>query len=109
MPDPIAPAVAAPAGVPVAAEAATHLDNLREALQTLGLHARLLTQEDRLPRLRVINPKATTMSETISVTQRHDRWLFCWSWNEPITEVAHLATAAERIRHVLAATFPNAA
>ncbi|MCF6468891.1 hypothetical protein FAF44_10890 [Nonomuraea sp. MG754425] len=93
----------------MATEAATHLDNLREALQTLGLHARLLTQDDRLPRLRVINPKATTLSEIISAAPNHDQWLFMWSWNEPITEVTHLATAAERIRHVLAATSPNAA
>lgn len=105
MPDPIAPAVAAA----VAAEAATHLDNLQEALQSLGLHARLLTQDDRLPRLRVINPKATTLSEIICAAPKHDQWLFWWSWNEPITEVAHLATAAERIGHVLATTSPNAA
>ncbi|MGP3917730.1 hypothetical protein [Nonomuraea sp. 10N515B] len=101
MSDPIAPAVTA--------EAATHLNELQQALQSLGLHARLLTQDDRLPRLRVINPKATTLTETISVAQKHDQWLFCWSWNEPITEVAHLATAAERIRYVLAATSPNTA
>ncbi|MFC5832560.1 hypothetical protein ACFPZ3_52645 [Nonomuraea insulae] len=105
MPDPITPAEAAA----VTAEAATHLDHLQEALQSLGLHARLLTQDDRLPRLRVINPKATTLTEIISVVQRHDRWLFLWSWNEPITEVAQLATAAERIRYVLAATSPSAA
>ncbi|MEV4078465.1 hypothetical protein ACGFJC_52920 [Nonomuraea fuscirosea] len=101
MPDPITPAVAA--------EAATHLDNLQEPLQSLGLHARLLTQDGRLPRLRVINPKATTLSEIISAAPKHDQWLFWWSWNEPITEVAHLATAAERIYRVLAATAPNAA
>ncbi|MFC5828034.1 hypothetical protein [Nonomuraea insulae] len=105
MPNPIAPAVAADA----AAEAAIHLDNLQEALQSLSLHTRLLTRDDRLPRLRVINPKATTLTEIISVAQRHDRWLFLWSWNEPITEVAQLATAAERIRYVLAATSPSAA
>lgn len=101
MPDPIAP--------DVAAEAATHLDNLQQALQSLGLHTRLLTQNDRLPRLRVINPKATALSEIISAAPQHDQWLFWWSWNEPITEVARLATAAERIRHVLAATLPNTA
>ncbi|SEH02426.1 hypothetical protein SAMN05444920_12684 [Nonomuraea solani] len=101
MPNPITPAVAA--------EAATHLGNLQEALQSFGLHARLLTQDDRLPRLRVINPEATTLTETISVRPRDDQWLFWWSWNAPITDVAQLATAAERIRYVLATTSPSAA
>ncbi|MBF8184793.1 hypothetical protein ITP53_03355 [Nonomuraea sp. K274] len=101
MPDPIDPAMAA--------EAATHLDNLQKALQHLGLHTRLLTQDDRLPRLRVINPEATTMSEIISAAPKHDQWLFWWSWNEPITEVTHLAATAERIGYVLAATTPSVA
>ncbi|MEV0623524.1 hypothetical protein AB0I81_60125 [Nonomuraea sp. NPDC050404] len=101
MPNPIAPAAAT--------EAATHLNNLQAALQSLGLHARLLTQDDRLPRLRVINPKATALSELISAAPDHGQWLFWWSWDQPITEVTHLATAAERIGHVLATTAPNAA
>ncbi|MEU8401751.1 hypothetical protein AB0C28_41735 [Nonomuraea sp. NPDC048892] len=100
LPDPIAP--------PTAAEAAAHLGKLQEALQSRGLHAHLLTQNGRLPRLRVINPQATALSETISIVQQQDRWLFTWSWNEPITEVTHLATATEHIRRVLAATAPNA-
>ncbi|MFG1709487.1 hypothetical protein ACFLIM_40495 [Nonomuraea sp. M3C6] len=101
MPEPITPAMAD--------RAATHLTDLQELLQDLGLHARLLTQDDRLPRLRVINPEATTLSEIISAAPREDRWLFWWSWSAPITEVAHLATAAERICHVLATVSPSAA
>ncbi|MFC4011327.1 hypothetical protein ACFOY2_29150 [Nonomuraea purpurea] len=94
MPEPITPAVAA--------QAATHLTTLQELLHNLGLHTRLLTQDERLPRLRVINPEATTLSEVITAEPEEDQWLFWWSWTEPITEVAHLAAAADRICRVLA-------
>ncbi|MEV0621698.1 hypothetical protein AB0I81_50810 [Nonomuraea sp. NPDC050404] len=100
MPDPITPTVTAA----VATEAAAHLGNLQKALQNLGLHARLLPRDNRLPRLRVINPEAPTLTETISVAPRDDQWLFSWSWNAPITDVTQLATAADRIRYVLATT-----
>ena len=76
MPEPVTPAVAA--------HAATHLTNLQERLQDLGLHARLLTQDEQLPRLRVINPEATSLSEVISAAGKEGQWLFWWSWAEPI-------------------------
>jgi hypothetical protein len=101
MPEPIAPAVVA--------QAATYLTNLQDLLQNLGLHARLLTQDGRLPRLRVINPEAPTLSEVIAAAPKDGQWLFRWSWAEPIVEVSHLATAADRIRHVLAAARPSTA
>ncbi|MFI7455223.1 hypothetical protein ACIBQX_47670 [Nonomuraea sp. NPDC049714] len=101
MPDPITPAVAA--------QAATHLANLQDLLQNLGLHARLLTQDERLPCLRVINPEVATLSEVIAAAPKDDQWLFWWSWSEPIVEISHLATAADRIRHVLAAARPSVA
>jgi hypothetical protein len=98
-----------PIALSVSAEAATYLTGLQELLQSRGFHARLLFQHERLPCLRVINPQATTLSEVISATPREDQWLFWWSWAEPITEVAHLATAVDRICHVLAVTPPTAA
>ncbi|MEV1238506.1 hypothetical protein [Nonomuraea sp. NPDC049750] len=101
MPEPITPAVAA--------HAATHLTNLQERLQNLGLHARLLTRDEQLPRLRVINPEATTLSEVISAAPKEGQWLFWWSWAEPIVEVADLATAADHICRVLAVARRGAA
>ncbi|MEU6720769.1 hypothetical protein ABZ897_55740 [Nonomuraea sp. NPDC046802] len=95
MPEPVIPAVAA--------QAATHLTELQEVLQNLGMHARLLTRDERLPCLRVINPEATTLSEVITAAPKNSQWLFLWSWAEPIAGVANLATAADRICHVLAA------
>ncbi|MEV4362704.1 hypothetical protein [Nonomuraea sp. NPDC049625] len=96
MPEPVTPTMAA--------QAITYLTNLQELLHDLGLHARLLTPDERLPCLRVINPQAATMSEIISAAPRDDRWLFWWSWPEPINDVTDPATAAKRICHVLATT-----
>ncbi|MEU6715763.1 hypothetical protein ABZ897_30225 [Nonomuraea sp. NPDC046802] len=96
MPEPTTPTAAA--------QAATHLTSLQELLQNLGLHTRLLTRDERLPRLRVINPEATTLSEVITAAPKENQWLFWWSWAQPITEVTHLTTAADRICRVLAAT-----
>ncbi|MCF6467249.1 hypothetical protein FAF44_02330 [Nonomuraea sp. MG754425] len=101
MPQPVTPEVAA--------QAAGHLTDLQRLLHDRGLHARLLTSDDRLPRLRVINPEATALSEIISAAPEEGRWLFWWSWCEPIAEVTHLAPAAHRITHVLATAPPNAA
>lgn len=101
MPHPITPAIAA--------QAATHLTDLQDLLQNLGLHARLLTQDERLPCLRVINPEAAALSEVIAAAPKDDQWLFWWSWAEPIVEVSQPATAAARIRHVLATAHPSVA
>jgi anti-sigma regulatory factor (Ser/Thr protein kinase) len=101
MPDLITPAVAT--------QAATHLTNLQKLLQNLGLHARLLTQDERLPCLRVINPEAATLSEVITAAPKDNQWLFWWSWAEPIVEVSQPATAAARIHHVLATARPSVA
>lgn len=93
MPDPISPRVAE--------QAADYLSELQKLLQDQGLHARVLTHHGQLPRLRVINPDATSLSEVISVAPLENEWSFWWSWAEQITPVGDVATAADRIRHVL--------
>ncbi|MFI7114149.1 hypothetical protein ACIBK9_48100 [Nonomuraea sp. NPDC050227] len=96
MPEPVPPGIAD--------QAATYLSDLQKLLQEQGLHARLLTHDERLPRLRVINPDAPSLSEVISAAPLGNEWSLWWSWAEPITPVNEIATAAERIRYVLTPT-----
>ncbi|MEU4574641.1 hypothetical protein [Nonomuraea sp. NPDC023979] len=93
MPDPIQ--------VAVADQATTHLSSLQKLLQEQGLHARLLTQPGELPRLRVINPRATSLCEVITAAPARGVWSFWWSWEEPITPVSEVANAAQRVGYVL--------
>ncbi|MET8987816.1 hypothetical protein ABZW49_20405 [Nonomuraea wenchangensis] len=90
-----------PVPTAVAEQAATHLRDLQTLLQEQGLHARILTQPERLPRLRVINPGCTSLCEVITAAPVEGEWSFWWSWAEPITPISDAATAAERIGYVL--------
>jgi len=85
----------------LAAEATSHLTQLLNHLTERGLHTRLLTQQQRLPRLRVINPEAATLTEVISASPVEGAWWFWWSWAERITPVHESVSAAERIHYVL--------
>lgn len=93
--------MSAPVPPAVADQAATHLSDLQTLLQKQGLHARVLTHPERLPRLRVINPEATSLCEVITAAPLEGEWSLWWSWAEQITPVSDIATAAERIGHVL--------
>ena len=92
-----------PESIPTAVtdQAATHLSDLQTLLNQRGLLARIFTSQRRLPRLRVINPDCTSLSEAITAAPREGEWSFWWSWAEQITPVSDPATAAERIGHVL--------
>ncbi|MBB5076310.1 hypothetical protein [Nonomuraea endophytica] len=54
----------------IADQAALYLTDLQHALQARGLLARVLTDAGRLPRLRVINPDATSLAEVVSASPR---------------------------------------
>ncbi|MFE0151353.1 hypothetical protein ACFWY5_29695 [Nonomuraea sp. NPDC059007] len=101
MPEPIPTAIADQASV--------YLTELEQLLEDRGLLARVLTEVGRLPRLRVINPEATTLVEVLSAAPREGTWFFWWSWAAPIVEVAHPDRAAEHIGRVLAVASPRAA
>ncbi|MEV4888505.1 hypothetical protein AB0K48_03815 [Nonomuraea sp. NPDC055795] len=93
----------------IAEQAALYLTNLQRVLQARGLLARVLTDAGRLPRLRVINPEATTLVEVVSASPREGEWLFWWSWAQPIVEVAYPDRAAERVGRVLVVASPHTA
>lgn len=93
--------MAEPVDPAIAAEAVRHLTRLLGQLAERGLHARLLTQQGRLPRLRVISLDAPTLTEMVSASPLDGEWWFWWSWAERITPVDELASAAERIHYVL--------
>ncbi|GAA4102236.1 hypothetical protein [Nonomuraea soli] len=85
----------------VADRAATHLTRLKALLEERGLHARVLTQPGRLPRLRVINPGCASLCEVVTAAPLDGEWSLWWSWAEPITDVDEMTAAVERIAHVL--------
>ena len=85
----------------VTAEATSHLIQLADQLRDRGLHARLLSRPQQVPRLRVINPEAASLTETISAAPVDAVWWFWWSWAEQITPVGKLDAAAERVHYVL--------
>ncbi|GAA0944774.1 hypothetical protein [Nonomuraea longicatena] len=82
-------------------QAAAYLAELRTLLEEQGLHARILTQPGRLPRLRVINPDCTTLCEVVTAAPLSGEWSLWWSWAEQITGVGDMTAAVERIGHVL--------
>ncbi|MGW2157509.1 hypothetical protein [Nonomuraea sp. NPDC001699] len=90
-----------PVPVAEADQATTHLSDLQTLLLARGLHARILTRPEHLPRLRVINPGCATLCEVITAAPVEGEWSFWWSWAEPITPISDTAIAAERIGHVL--------
>ncbi|MFI6396166.1 hypothetical protein [Nonomuraea sp. NPDC050540] len=93
----------------VADQAAVFLTDLQRVLRERGLLARVLVEEGRLPRLRVINPEATTLVEVLSASPREGEWFYWWSWAAPIVEVTHVDRAADRVGRVLAVAAPHAA
>lgn len=92
----------------VADQAAAYLAKLKALLEGRGLHARILTQPARLPRLRVVNPDCASLCEVVTAAPLGGEWSLWWSWAEQITGVGDMAAAVERIGHVLAPATPTA-
>jgi hypothetical protein len=84
-------------------EAKTHLEQLGTSLQVRGWKVSLTTTGDG-PRLKVTNPAAPEMHETILCRRAGGDWMFFWPWAEPIGPVEQLDAAGRRIRHVLRTT-----
>ena len=91
--------------VSAASEDAAALAMLRELeaeLAQMGTFTtRLLTQAGHVPALLVLNTSEKRLSERISAQPADGRWLFWWSWAEPVADSA--AEAAARISRVLRA------
>ena len=84
-------------------QGSTYLEDLAGALTQLGLRTRMVTPQDRIPSLHVVNPGATVLAEDIYAGQSQDGvWWFWWSWAERIGISEDLDGAATLIARVLA-------
>ncbi|MBO3750970.1 hypothetical protein J5X84_33275 [Streptosporangiaceae bacterium NEAU-GS5] len=77
-----------------------HLKRLVSELGSMGLHARLVRNQSGRPYVRVINPKATSLSEHVMCRSEDYYW---WSWGEPMHTTQDPAGAATKVARVLAA------
>lgn len=80
------------------------LGRLARELEARGLDATLRTDP---PKLRIAGSGAAMFSETIDCVALAEGWFYRWSWGELVESTDNPAAAAERIRHVLAATAPT--
>ncbi|MGE5287702.1 MAG: hypothetical protein ACM3ML_10960 [Micromonosporaceae bacterium] len=81
-----------------------YLKNLADELDARGLVARVLRTPSGVAYVRVVNPLATTMRESVTCAPSpaglHD-WYFWWSWGECMHRVDDPAGAASKVAHVL--------
>ncbi len=79
----------------------TCLERLGLELRDRGLSARLSTSAEHPPRLHVLNPELSTLSEDIRAEFTLDGWYFVWSWAERMCPVDDVTGAAEMVTRVL--------
>ncbi|MEV0616935.1 hypothetical protein AB0I81_26695 [Nonomuraea sp. NPDC050404] len=84
-----------------------HLERLVAELAERGLLARVVQTQNGRRFVRVINPKATSLSENVTcrsaaVSDMPD-WWYCWSWGERMHTADDPAGAATKVARVLAA------
>ncbi|MFF3670282.1 hypothetical protein [Microtetraspora malaysiensis] len=75
------------------------LELLVSELDSRGLLARVVRTQSGRPFVRVINPKATSLTENV-VCRATDYW---WSWGERMHRADDPAGAARKVARVLAA------
>lgn len=87
----------------VAEERVTHLEQLRTALDSYGLEARLIRTPCGPEFLRVRNPRAAGLSENVTCAPapggRAD--YYWWSWGERLHPADDPGVAAGKVAHVL--------
>src|SRR5579859_3861820 len=84
-------------------QGSAYLEDLASALTQRGLRTRMVTPQDRIPCLHVVNPAATALAEDIYAGQGQDGvWWFWWSWAERIGISEDLDGASTLIARVLA-------
>ena len=84
-----------------------HLKRLAAALDAHGLLARVVQTQGGRTFARIINPRATSLSENVtcrptSASGTQD-WWYCWSWGERMHQADDPAGAATKVARVLAA------
>ncbi|MBF8194093.1 hypothetical protein ITP53_52185 [Nonomuraea sp. K274] len=77
-----------------------YLGKLATQLEQRGLTATLRTYP---PALRISDPEAVLLAETIDCVPLSEGWFYRWSWGEVVGLADDPALAAERIVRVLAA------
>lgn len=84
-----------------------HLERLVSELDARGLLARVVRSQSGRLFVRVINPNATSLTESVTcrATAVPDvpDWWFCWSWGERMHKADDPAGAATKVARVLAA------
>lgn len=85
------------------ADARSHLEALGVELQRRGWRV-FLVGRDEHPALRVTNPDAPVLAETIMCRQADDgTWIYAWSWRQPIGPTDRTGFVVNRIQNVLRA------
>ncbi|HEX2315382.1 MAG TPA: hypothetical protein VHJ17_16685 [Thermomonospora sp.] len=82
-----------------------HLEELRRAVGSRGLVARVVRTRSGPAFLRVVNPEAGGLAEDVTcapVPDRPEHW-FWWSWGERMHRVDDPGGAASKLAHVLQA------
>jgi hypothetical protein len=87
-------------GEAVRRQGETTAARLAECLQERGYRAQLIERLTGPVRLKVTNPAATALTETVTV----HAGAFWWSWLDQIGPEADVPGAADRIARVLAAS-----
>jgi len=81
-----------------------YLKELAEELDARGLVARVVRGRCGPAFVRVVNPLATTMQESVTCAPApvglHD-WYYWWSWGECMHRVDDPTGAASKVAHVL--------
>ncbi|MDA0634602.1 hypothetical protein ACQEUU_34885 [Nonomuraea sp. CA-218870] len=82
-----------------------HLERLVSELDARGLLARVVRAQSGRLFVRVINPNATSLSESVTCRPGTDLpdWWYCWSWGERLHTADDPAGAATKVARVLAA------
>ena len=81
-----------------------HLDQLVSELDARGLLARVVRTQNGRTFVRVINPNATSLAETVTCRpQATTEYYYWWSWGERMHRADDPAGAASKVARVLAA------
>jgi hypothetical protein len=88
----------------IAEQRVTHLEQLRSALGSYGLEARLIRSPHGGPEfLRVRNPRAAGLAENVTCAPAPDGRAdyYWWSWGERLHGTDDPGVAAGKVAHVL--------
>ena len=78
-----------------------HLERLGQELRRRRLRVRLTDSLGRPPRLHIMNPEMSSLTEDVRVELTVDGWWFVWSWAERICPAEDVTDAADLVVRVL--------